>query len=273
MVTFNRVIGAVALIGVGLGAAYAQELPTETEQIRARQQIATMETVLGGAIRSGAQNVILEVRRVIPDYNPRIVPARVSGVRLDDYGVVFNVDVPMLPLPFLWDALVLEMQTRNAVLRIQQLRTQASAMPSGPESEQLRSQANQLEQQLNLGNLRVAPPSRGTVAASSLVPVGVERSVVVEPSVVEDPAGAYTRAIKSALIDAMLNNSQALGLKADEWLTIVARDGVPTNPQSPGDAIDASVQVMKVKGSTLAAFRAGTISLEEARKQVEVTEQ
>lgn len=273
MATLNRAIAAVAMVAAGLGTAYGQVPATDAEQIRARQQIITMETVLGGAISNGAQNVILEVRRVIPDYNPRIVRARVAGVRLDGYGMVFHVDVPMLPLPFLWDALVLEMQTRNAAMRIQQLRTQASAMPSGPESERLRSQANQLEQELTLGNLRVAQPSRGTVAASSLVAVGVERSVPVEPSVMDDPAGAYTRAIKSALIDAMLNNSQALGVKADEWLTIVARDGVPANPQSPGDAIDASVQIMRVKGSTLAAFRAQTLSIEEARKQVEITEQ
>lgn len=273
MATLNRAIAAVAMVAAGLGTAYGQVPATDAEQIRARQQIITMETVLGGAISNGAQNVILEVRRVIPDYNPRIVRARVAGVRLDGYGMVFHVDVPMLPLPFLWDALVLEMQTRNAAMRIQQLRTQASAMPSGPESERLRSQANQLEQELTLGNLRVAQPSRGTVAASSLVAVGVERSVPAEPSVMDDPAGAYTRAIKSALIDAMLNNSQALGVKADEWLTIVARDGVPANPQSPGDAIDASVQIMRVKGSTLAAFRAQTLSIEEARKQVEITEQ
>jgi hypothetical protein len=273
MATFNRVIVTVALVGAGVGTAYGQVSSVDAEQVRARQPIVTMETVLGNAVQTGAQNVILEVRSVIPAYSPRIVQARVSGVRLDGYGVLFHVDVPMLPLPFLWDAMVLDMQTRNALMRIQQLRTQASNLPSGPERERLLNQANQLQQELTLGNLRVAQPARGTVAASSLVSVEVERSTPVEPSVVEDPAAAYTRAIKSALIDAMLNNSQALGLKADEWLTIVARDGVPTNPQSPGDAIDASIQVMKVKGSTLAAFQARTISIEEARKQVEITEQ
>jgi hypothetical protein len=273
MAIFNRVIITIALVGAGLSPAYGQVSSVEAEQVRARQPIVTMETVLVGAITTGAQNVILEVRNVIPAYSPRTVPARVSGVRLDGYGVLFHVDVPMLPLPFMWDAMVLEMQTRNTLMRIQQLRTQALNIPSGPESERLRNQANQLEQELTLGNFRVAQPSRGTVAASSLIPVGVERSTPLEPSVMDDPAAAYTRAIKSALIDAMLNNSQALGVKADEWLTIVARDGVPANPQSPGDAIDASIQVIKVKGSTLAAFQARTISIEEARKQVEVTEQ
>ena len=273
MVTFSRLIGAVALVCVGLGTASAQAPQTEAEQIRARQQLVTMETVLTGAISAGAQSVIREVRRVIPNFGPRVGQARVTGVRLDGYGILFNVDVPMIPLPIMFDAMLLEVQTRNALRSIQQLRNEASGMPEGPDRTRLLAQANQLEQDLVLGNFRATQPSRGTVSASSLVPVGVTRSDASDPpSVVNDPEGAYTREVKAALIDSMLNGP-ALGLRADEWLVIVARDATPPNPQSPADAIDASVQIMRVKGSTLAAFRAGALSIEEARKQVEVKEQ
>ena len=272
---FNRVIIAGTLLLAGVGTAYSQVSSAETEQIRARQQIATMETVLASAVQNGTQNVVMQIRRVVPDYRPRTNQPRVSGARLDDYGLVFHVDVPLVPLPFLWDVMVLEMQTRNAVRTIQQLRTQAQQMPEGSQSAQLISQANQLEQELALGNFRAAQPGRGLAAAASLqpVPAGTQRPTNSDPSVVDDPESAYTREVKTALIDAMLNNSQALGVKADEWLTIIARDGAPTNPQSPGDAIDASTQIMRVKGSTLAAFQSRTISIEEARKLVEIQEQ
>jgi len=273
MATLKRLIATSTLVVAGLGTAYGQGSPAEAEQIRARQQIALMETVLAGAISNGAQNVILQLRRVIADYRPRTGQARVSGVRLRDYGVLFHVDVPGIPLPLLWEVLVLEAQTRNAITTIQQLRTQASAMPAGPESSRLMEQANRLQQELALGNFRATQPGRGVVGAASLVPTAISRPPDAEPSVVEDPQAAYTREVMAALIDAMLTNSQALGLKPDESLTVVARDGVPNNPQTPSDSIDARIQVMRVKGSVLAAFQARTISLDEARKQVEVTEQ
>ncbi len=274
MATFKTLVSTVCFVCAGVASAYGQTLQTEAEQqLRARTKVATMEGVLVNAINQGAQSVILQVRKVIPGYSPRTVPARVSGVRLEGFGILFTVDVPQIPLPFGYNTLLLEVQTRNALMRIQQFRNEANGMTEGPERNERLAQADQLERALALGNFRVAQPSRGSVAAQSLVPVGVTRTGPVETSVVDDPEEAYTREVKGAIIDAMLQSSQVLELKADEWLVIVARDGTPTNPQSPADAIDASVQVMKVKGSALAAFQARTITLEEARKQVEVTEQ
>jgi hypothetical protein len=274
MATPKRLIAAAVLVLSGVGAVYGQVPAAEAERIRQRQQLALMEDVLASAIRNGSQNVIREIRRVAPDYNPRINPARISGFRLDGHGVVvFHVDVPQVPLPFLWDVRLLEIQTRNAVRAFQQLRNEALQMPDGPERTRLMNQANQLEQELTLGNFRVVQPARGVAAAASLAPVGVTGGPAnPEPTVVEDPESAYTREVKTAMIDAMLTNSQGLGIKPDEWLTIVAR-AVPNNPQSPGDALDDSVQILKVKGSTLAAFQAQTISQDEARKLVEITEQ
>ena len=274
MATPKRLIAAAVLVLSGVGAVYGQVPAAEAERIRQRQQLALMEDVLASAIRNGSQNVIREIRRVAPDYNPRISPARISGFRLDGHGaVVFHVDVPQVPLPFMWDVRLLEIQTRNAVRAFQQLRNEALQMPDGPERTRLMNQANQLEQELTLGNFRVVQPARGVAAAASLAPVGVTGGPAnPEPTVVEDPESAYTREVKTAMIDAMLTNSQGLGIKPDEWLTIVAR-AVPNNPQSPGDALDDSVQILKVKGSTLAAFQAQTISKDEARKLVEITEQ
>jgi hypothetical protein len=263
--------GVMALVAAG--AASAQVGPEEAEQIRVRQQIATMEIVLQQAIAHGAENVYAKLRSVIPD-RPRLGTSRISGFTLLGYGVVFHVDVPMIQLPVLYEvfvrvALAREAQYRNAAMRVQQLRAQLSGMSPGPERNQVMDLISQLEQQLGAGNLRPGEGGRGGFTATSLVPAGI----TVDQKVVEDPESAYTREVKEALVDAMLVNSQALEIRPDEWLTIVARDGVPPNPQFPGDAVDASTWVMRVKGSVLSAYRARTITKEEARKQVEVREQ
>ena len=73
-------------------------------------------------------------------------------------------------------------------------------------------------------------------------------------------------------MDAMIENSGPLTLGPDEWLTVAARDNVPRDPLIPSDTADFSTIIFRVKGSDLTAFRAGRLTLEEARKKVEVRE-
>ena len=81
--------------------------------------------------------------------------------------------------------------------------------------------------------------------------------------------GEYTRQVKDKLIEAMLVNSQALSIAPDEYLVIVATDDTPT--RVPGDSIDDTTWVMRVKG-VLTAPQGRDHHEEEAEKQVEVTE-
>ena len=90
------------------------------------------------------------------------------------------------------------------------------------------------------------------------------------PRVLDNPAEGYTREVKAALVDAMIENSGPLTLGPEEWLTVAARDNVPRDPLIPGDTADFSTIIFRVKGSDLAAFRAGRMTLEEARQKVEV---
>ena len=267
--------GALALVLITSGIASAQVSSSEAERIRMRQDLATMEGVLQRAIVSGAENVMAQMRRVVPE-RPRLALARVGGFSLPGYGLVFDVQVPKLELPILYFITLRDMQERNMWMQMQQLRTQALTMPAGPEKAEREQQLVQMEQQLALGNMRPIATSRGQVGAQSLVtqvPAGAAPAGTVDLAVVEDPYSAYTREVKAALLDAMLKSSGAFSIRPDEYLTVVARDGEATNPQIPGDSIDSSIWVMRVKGSVLAAFQARTITLEEARKQVEVTEQ
>jgi hypothetical protein len=70
----------------------------------------------------------------------------------------------------------------------------------------------------------------------------------------------------------MIENSGPISLGADEWLTVAARDNVPLDPLIPTDAADTRTVIFRVRGSDLAAFRAGRMTLEDARKKVDTRE-
>ena len=67
----------------------------------------------------------------------------------------------------------------------------------------------------------------------------------------------------------MIENSGPLGVGDDEWLMVAARDNSRPIGWCPGMPRHHNL-VLRIKGSDLAAFRAGRLTLEEARKQVEV---
>lgn len=286
MVTLKTLIGAGALVLMAYAPVAAQGTPAgdaeraraQAELIRSRQAMFTMEAVLQRAVVSGAERVMAQVRTVMPTGRPWLANTpRVGGVRLDGFGVLFTVQVPDLDLPILWDLVVRPNQNRdaNVAMMVQQMKTQLMNMAAGPARSQLLEQVYQLELSLASGAAR---GERRGITAASIAPEGVERQTdkvnateTVDPRVVEDPEGEYTRQVKAALIEAMLVHSQPLSIAPDEYLAVVATDDVPT--RVPGDSIDATTWVMRVKGSVLAALRAQTITREEAEKQVEVTEQ
>lgn len=82
-----------------------------------------------------------------------------------------------------------------------------------------------------------------------------------------DANAMYTEAVKRQLIDALLDYSQPLDLRPNEWLTIAARDG---DEPIPNVIYESITMVLRVRGADLADFRAGRISREEMLKKVEV---
>jgi hypothetical protein len=92
----------------------------------------------------------------------------------------------------------------------------------------------------------------------------------VDPALIEDPNGAYTREVSVAIIDSMIENSGPLPVGDNEWLTVAARDNVRPDRLVPGDMSNISSIVFRIRGSDLAAFRAGRMTLEDTRKRVEV---
>jgi hypothetical protein len=86
-----------------------------------------------------------------------------------------------------------------------------------------------------------------------------------------DPSQAYTDEVKASLIDAMIENSGALVLEANEWLSVAARDNAPSDSFMPGGQ-DATTLVIRIKGDDLNTFRAGRLTLEQVRARVQVGE-
>jgi hypothetical protein len=241
---------AVAAVALSVTVADAQTPKSaELEQIKQRQRISLMEGVLERAVANGADNLLRLVKNVMPDVPMLTGAPAVRGFRLDGYGVFFDVEVPALRLPLAWTLRYVVDGNRLAVnTALAQLRAMVLQQPP-QERARLEVLVRQMEE-------------RNTPESTSQV----------DPAVVRDPNEAYTRAVKEALVDAMLESSGPLNLGSDEWLTVAARDNVPNDPLVPGDSTDLKSVIFKIKGGDLAAFRSGQITLDQARSRVKAEE-
>jgi hypothetical protein len=248
----SRGTGVVAAVVTLWVASTGAQVPkgAEAEQVRQRQRISLMEGVLERAVANGADNLLRQVKHVMPDVPMLTGAPEVRGFRLDGYGVFFDVEVPALRLPLTWTLRYVVDGNRLAVnAALAQLRTMLLEQPA-QERERLETLVRQMEER----NLPASPSGQ------------------VDPAVVRNPNEAYTRAVKEALVDAMLESSGPLNLGPDEWLTVAARDNIPADPLVPGDSTDLNTVIFKIKGSDLAAFRSGQITLAQARERVKAEE-
>ena len=85
---------------------------------------------------------------------------------------------------------------------------------------------------------------------------------------VQDTGQKYRDAVKLALIDAMLDYTKNLELKPEEWLSVAARGS--ESALTPGEILQLTTVILRVKGSDLADYLAGRLTKDEARQKVEV---
>ena len=75
--------------------SFAQVSHSEAEQVRARQKISLMESVLESAVTNGADSMMRAVRAVMPPDALILTGApSARGFGLEGYGVFFDVEVP-----------------------------------------------------------------------------------------------------------------------------------------------------------------------------------
>ena len=275
----KQIVATAAITLTAVATAFGQApRPDDAGQVRARQRISTMEAILARAVQNGADMVLRQASNVMPDRPMLSGAPQVRGFRLDGYGVFFHVQVPTLILTITWPIrqLVQESENRAATMTLQRMFAEVSRLQGQP-ADNLHRLIRELQLQLDASS----PRARGRVTAATTVaavPSAAAGQPVpqappnVDQRVVDDPHAAYTDEVKTALINAMLENSQGLAIGADEWLVIAARDDAPRSPLLLGDTIDFSTWIMRVRGSDLAAFRAGTLTLADARMRVEVRE-
>ena len=262
------VIGlAVAAIGVGSAAAQSPDVAEERAQAQARYKVYVMEGALERAVQQGAFQLSRQMRTVSPDTMFMTGVAQVRGFRLDGYGVFFDVEVPALRPTVAW---TLRALADDSGASLAQLKAFVSKVQNAEERADLQRAIRSLELQMPgrpSGFDQVTAQSVGTPA-----PTPVPASAPPDLALLSDPAGVYTREVKEALIEAMIENSGPLGIADHEWLTVAARDGEPSNRLVPGDSYDLTTTVLRVRGSDLAAYRAGRLTLADAIRKVEVKE-
>lgn len=256
---------AGAVLGLAVTAALAQAQPQpspQAEQVRARQRISLMEGVFERAVANGADNLVRQIRAFFPEPPMFLGAPKARGFRLEGYGVFFDVEVPGLRPPVTWTLRYMLNDSRRATAALAELRAIMLRL-SPADRERAQQMVAMLEAQIGPAP---APPAPGVVAAASQSAPDSRQ----DERVATDPNQAYTQEVRAALIDAMLESSGPLALGTDEWLTVAARDNVEGNPLAPTDTSDFATLIFRVRGGDLDAFRAGRLSLDQARTRVEV---
>src|SRR6188474_3251372 len=255
--------------------SFAQVSQSEADQVRARQKISLMESVLESAVANGADSLMRQVRAVMPPDALMLTGApSARGFRLDGYGLFFDVEVPAFRRTMAWT--LRQMVDENglgAAAAVNQLKAYIATVQDPRQRTTLERAHRRLELQVGpVGPVQQDAGTRpgATTVSTQAVGLPAPPQPQVDPTVIEDPNAAYTREVSVAIVDAMIENSGPLPVGDDEWLTVAARDNIRPDRLVPGDTSNISSIVFRIKGSDLAAFRSGRMTLDEARQHVEV---
>ena len=272
-------VGIAVVVGSVIGISpivLAQAPPPEGDQVKARQKLSMMESVLESAVANGADSLMRQVRAVMPPDALMMTGApSARGFRLEGYGVFFDVEVPAFRRTMAWT--LRQMVDENglgAATAVNQLKAYIATVQDPRTRASLDRALRRLE--LQVGPVGPVPSDAAarpqTVGAASVTSqtTTAPAGPMVDLAVIEDPNAAYTREVSSAIVDAMIENSGPLPIAENEWLTVAARDNVRPDRLVPGDTSNISSIVFRIRGTDLGAYRAGRMTLEETRKRVEI---
>jgi hypothetical protein len=253
-------LAAVAATLAVPAMAAGQVRPADVQ--RRHDQIQLMEGVLSRAVRLGAEQVNRRMQSIDPSMTVITGQARARGFVLEGYGVFFDVEVPPMSASAVWSMMTVQRDMQVAA-SLESLRRALSSLPEGPKLQEAQQALQRVARQVG----PVQQQSRDDVAAMAL-PAANSVVAASTPASVDDPDRHYTEAVKSSLIDAMLDHSLSMDLGADEWLTVAARES--EGPLAPNQLYDASTIVLRIKGSDLAIYLGDRTRRAEVRQKVEV---
>jgi hypothetical protein len=255
-----KTLGAAVLAVAVASPAFAQApAPRAGDQRQTHYQIGVMERVLEGAVEHGAANFRDRLQAVFPDAPAQLMildNPRVRGFRLDGYGVFFDVEVPSSNATLLWSLRTLDQSVPAAA-------PSAANSPTVPTSNVAPILPNRRRPAGGAAPAPPAPPDR-SVSAASLAP----RPVQADEALVDNPNEAYRAEVVQAIADAMLDYSAPLAVGGEEWLTVAARS-IQDRPRVASPDTDGQTVMIRLKGSDLQAFRAGTISRDDVLQRIE----
>src|SRR5919201_599654 len=179
--------------------SFGQVSATEAEQVRARQKISLMESVLESAVANGADSLIRAVRAVMPTDALVLTGApSARGFRLEGYGLFFDVQVPAFRPTMAWTLRQLvDANGLGAAAAVNQLKAYIATVQDPRQRATLDRALRRLE--LQVGPVGPVPQDSGarTAGASTVSAQGValpaSTAPTVDPAVIEDPNAAYTR--------------------------------------------------------------------------------
>jgi hypothetical protein len=264
---------AVTLIAAPV-VAFAQQAPrtADMETIRARQKISVIEGMLERAVQNGANNFSRQIQAAAPNADGMAMlmgAPLVRGFPIEGTGVFFDVQMPSLQLSMVWPLRYTQGADANTIALVADLRRRLEGVSDPQTRQDMGRTIQQLEQQLNSGVGRNRRPG-ATSVANAVTPQSSAAPPPVSPAemgILDEPAEAWRTEVRNTLIDAMIEMPVSITVRAEEYIIVAAR-GVLSSDRLVADAGDARTMELKLKGSDLMAVRAGTLTLEEARKRV-----
>jgi hypothetical protein len=262
-------LGVAAVAHVSIAGAQPAQSHADAQSKR-RYQVRVMEGALVGAVTHGAGQVSRQLQPVGQNLLFLTGAARARGFALDGYGLFFDVEIPAMRE----SALAIMRQLEPDFAATRRMFDEGRREFQRISDERAKTA---LDQWLRRLEAQVAPQGRGSearpVTAADVNELGTPPAAGAAarpalPPPPADPDVLYTETVKNALIDAMLEYGGVMALQPDEWLTVAARDA--EGPLSPAENYDPATLILRVKGSDLAAFQSKSVTLEEARKRVEV---
>ena len=187
--------------------------------------------------------------------------ARARGFVLEGYGIFFDVEVPTMSASAVWSMMTVQRDVQVAA-SLDALRRALASLPEGPKQQEAQQALQRVARQVGPVQPRGEP--------AEVAPIPAANTVVAAntPPPMDDPDRQYTEAVKSALIDAMLDHSLPMDLGPDEWLTVAARQS--EGPLAPNQLFDVTTIVLRVKGSDLSVYFADHTKRVEVRQKVDV---
>jgi hypothetical protein len=272
-VTFSAIRLGVLLLPpclVAAGAVSAQTVTVPASERGAppaqlRVQMSQMEAILERAVQVGIQGAMNQMPGVQFQGPPMFVSPRARGFKIDNYGVFFDVEVPVLPASITWSINVLNRNNEVALVNeINQLKAIVKDLPDEGKRAEIRKGLDRMQARVSAAALSEPAAASPQGASPTLVRDGAAPAPSQAPVLGPDDMDAiYTSEVKKALTSVILDHGIALELAPDDWFTVAASEA-----RSGWGPPDTMTLYLSIRGRDLAALRARQITREEAIKRM-----